>query len=61
MPQHVPHDARVCPSCRGFAVVSVTTGTRHFDGSRVTVKVSCASCHGHGYVPAWLATTPAGR
>ncbi|WP_411144947.1 hypothetical protein [Streptomyces sp. x-80] len=55
MPQHVPTDARVCPSCDGFSTAAITTGTRHQDGSRVLVPVTCRSCHGAGYAPAWLA------
>lgn len=44
---------RVCRDCDGFPVVAITTGTRHHDGTRVTVPVTCPTCKGTGH------TTPA--
>ncbi|MFF1638403.1 hypothetical protein ACFVXA_12350 [Streptomyces sp. NPDC058246] len=49
MPQHHP-DTRVCPDCNGFASVAVTTGARHRDGSRVTLRIDCRACKGAGIV-----------
>ncbi|MFB7326195.1 hypothetical protein [Streptomyces sp. NPDC056190] len=54
MPQHAP-TARICRDCDGFASVAITTGTRHRDGSRVTVRVTCPTCQGTGHA------TPAAR
>lgn len=52
--------ARICPACNGFAVAAVTTGARHRDGTRVTIRVCCPACQGDGHAPAWLADpTPA--
>ncbi|WP_240969051.1 hypothetical protein [Streptomyces sp. HNM0575] len=39
---------RLCRCCYGFPVVAVTTGARHSDGSRVTLRVACPSCRGTG-------------
>ncbi|MFJ2926706.1 hypothetical protein ACIPIU_17120 [Streptomyces massasporeus] len=47
MPQHA-QDTRVCRACDGFALVAITTGTRHPDGTRVTVPVDCPTCLGTG-------------
>ena len=52
MPQHT--HAPVCRDCDGFPVVAITTGTRHRDGSRVTIRVVCPACKGTGH-----AATPA--
>ncbi|MET7764908.1 hypothetical protein ABZS71_23895 [Streptomyces sp. NPDC005393] len=52
MPQHASN-TRVCRDCDGFATVAITTGTRHRDGSRATVRVTCQACKGTGH------TTPA--
>lgn len=47
MPQHA-RNTRVCRDCDGFATVAITTGTRHSDGSRATLRVACPSCKGTG-------------
>ncbi|MFF4782323.1 hypothetical protein ACFY3E_13615 [Streptomyces griseorubiginosus] len=39
----------VCHHCDGFPVVSITTGTRHPDGSRATLRVVCPVCQGTGH------------
>ncbi|MFD3577700.1 hypothetical protein [Streptomyces sp. NPDC058644] len=36
----------VCRDCDGFATVAVTTGARHADGSRVTLRFDCRTCTG---------------
>ncbi|MFJ9244359.1 hypothetical protein [Streptomyces sp. NPDC101776] len=52
----------VCHHCDGFPVVSVTTGTRHRDGSRVLLRVVCSACDGTGRaLPLPAALAPAGR
>ncbi|MFE7216764.1 hypothetical protein ACFU93_44565 [Streptomyces sp. NPDC057611] len=54
MPQHAP-TRRICHACDGFAAVAITTGTRHTDGSRATLRVTCPSCKGTGHaLPAAL-------
>ncbi|MFE0727532.1 hypothetical protein ACFW2X_04615 [Streptomyces antibioticus] len=52
MPQHA-QNTRVCRDCDGFPTVAITTGTRHADGTRATLRVTCSTCKGIGY------TTPA--
>ncbi|MEU5163526.1 hypothetical protein AB0G74_28475 [Streptomyces sp. NPDC020875] len=52
MPQHTPAPEQICPDCDGFPVVTITTGTRHPDGSRATLKATCPTCHGTGTTPA---------
>ncbi|KOT96458.1 hypothetical protein ADK87_23130 [Streptomyces sp. NRRL F-4711] len=52
MPQHVS-TARICRDCDGFPMVAITTGTRHTDGTRVTLRITCPTCQGTG------TTTPA--
>ncbi|MFG3093105.1 hypothetical protein [Streptomyces antibioticus] len=47
MPQHA-RTTRACRDCDGFASAMVTTGTRHLDGTRATVRVDCPTCHGTG-------------
>ncbi|MFI2377902.1 hypothetical protein ACH5AO_23005 [Streptomyces sp. NPDC018964] len=47
MPQHA-QNTRVCRDCDGFATAAITTGTRHSDGSRVTLRVTCPACKGTG-------------
>ncbi|MFI8240989.1 hypothetical protein ACIF83_27550 [Streptomyces sp. NPDC085866] len=47
MPQHTP-PARICRDCDGFAAVAITTGSRHCDGTRVTLRVTCPACKGSG-------------
>ncbi|MFF9122652.1 hypothetical protein ACF09J_05015 [Streptomyces sp. NPDC014889] len=52
MPQRA-QNTRVCRDCDGFASVAITTGTRHNDGTRATLRVTCPTCKGTGH------TTPA--
>ncbi|MFJ8652139.1 hypothetical protein ACIRNU_07300 [Streptomyces rochei] len=47
MPQHAPI-ARICRDCDGFPTVAITTGTRHTDGTRATLRVTCPTCKGTG-------------
>lgn len=47
MPQRTPA-TRVCRDCDGFPIVAVTTGTRHTDGTRTTLRVTCPACQGTG-------------
>jgi DnaJ-class molecular chaperone len=55
MPVRVPNRP-VCHHCDGFPVVSITTGARHPNGSRVTLRVVCPACQGTGHThPATLA------
>ncbi|MFF9219937.1 hypothetical protein [Streptomyces viridosporus] len=57
MPQHA-RTTRVCRDCDGFPVVAITTGTRHRDGTRATLRVACPACQGTGHTtPAALART----
>ncbi|MBI0300210.1 hypothetical protein JBE04_38580 [Streptomyces sp. PRKS01-29] len=49
MPQHTHAHTRRCPACDGFPTVAVTTGARHRDGSRVTIRVTCPACEGTGH------------
>ncbi|GAA3771301.1 hypothetical protein [Streptomyces chiangmaiensis] len=54
MLQHAPNTP-VCRDCDGFAAVAITTGTRHRDGTRVTLHVTCPACQGTGHTaPAHL-------
>ncbi|MEU5192123.1 hypothetical protein AB0G83_34045 [Streptomyces klenkii] len=48
MPEINPALMRRCPDCDGFPVVAITTGTRHRDGTRVTVRAICRACRGTG-------------
>lgn len=48
MPAHVPNRP-LCHHCDGFPVVSITTGDRHRDGSRVLLRVVCHVCQGTGH------------
>lgn len=60
----MPHRAQtppVCPDCRGFATVVVTTGTRNRDGSRTTLPAACPACHGTGHAARPNSLTRAGR
>ncbi|WP_416531524.1 hypothetical protein [Streptomyces coelicoflavus] len=52
MPQHAS-TARICRDCDGFPMVAITTGTRHTDGTRATLRITCPTCKGTG------TTTPA--
>ncbi|MCW8116841.1 MULTISPECIES: hypothetical protein [Streptomyces violaceoruber group] len=57
MPQHA-QNTRVCRDCDGFATAAITTGTRHRDGSRSTLRITCPACQGTGHTaPAALART----
>ncbi|MEU1084358.1 hypothetical protein ABZ368_29735 [Streptomyces sp. NPDC005908] len=47
MPQHA-QNTRLCRDCDGFAAAAITTGTRHHDGTRATLRVTCPTCHGTG-------------
>ncbi|MEU6365306.1 hypothetical protein ABZ876_06075 [Streptomyces sp. NPDC046931] len=47
MPQHAP-STPVCRDCDGFAIATITTGTRHRDGTRATLRVTCPACKGTG-------------
>ncbi|MEV6614633.1 hypothetical protein AB0N31_12315 [Streptomyces sp. NPDC051051] len=49
MPQHVSRRP-ICRDCDGFAAVAITTGTRHSDGTRTTLRLPCPSCKGTGHV-----------
>ncbi|MFG2637546.1 hypothetical protein ACGFX8_27510 [Streptomyces sp. NPDC048362] len=52
MPQHA-QNTPVCRDCDGFPVVAIDTGTRHDDGTRLTLRVTCQACKGTGHtVPA---------
>ncbi|WP_081240866.1 hypothetical protein [Streptomyces viridosporus] len=48
MPQHA-RTTRVCRDCDGFPVVAITTGTRHADGTRATLRIACPTCQGTGH------------
>ncbi|MCX4236669.1 hypothetical protein [Streptomyces ortus] len=39
----------ICRDCGGFPVVSITTGARHRDGSRVLLRAVCRACNGIGH------------
>ncbi|MEU8730816.1 hypothetical protein AB0C68_15770 [Streptomyces tendae] len=60
MPQHA-QNTRVCRECDGFATAAITTGTRHQDGSRATLRVTCPSCKGTGTTAPAAALTRTGR
>ncbi|MFE1921790.1 hypothetical protein ACFW91_04385 [Streptomyces asoensis] len=47
MPQHA-RNTPVCRDCDGFATAVITTGTRHTDGTRATLRVTCPTCKGTG-------------
>ncbi|MFH9416213.1 hypothetical protein [Streptomyces rochei] len=49
MPQHAQY-TRVCRDCDGFATAAITTGTRHTDGTRATLRVTCPACQGLGTI-----------
>ncbi|MGI5530498.1 hypothetical protein ACQEVX_24880 [Streptomyces syringium] len=52
MPQHTPAQTHRCADCGDFQTVAVTTGTRHRDGTRATVRVTCRTCSGTRHTPA---------
>ncbi|MFD5287262.1 hypothetical protein ACFWJV_03515 [Streptomyces rochei] len=60
MPQHV-QNTPVCRDCDGFPVVAITTGTRHTDGTRATLRVTCPTCKGTGHAFSAAALSRAGR
>ncbi|GGX93013.1 hypothetical protein [Streptomyces anandii] len=53
--------SRVCRDCDGFASVAITTGTRHRDGTRATLRVTCPTCKGTGHTLSAAQLTRAGR
>ncbi|MEV5808715.1 hypothetical protein [Streptomyces parvulus] len=60
MPQHA-QITRVCRDCDGFPVVAITTGTRHQDGTRATLRVTCTACKGTGTTAPAFVVTRMGR
>ncbi|MFC8082092.1 hypothetical protein [Streptomyces sp. NPDC057340] len=60
MPQHA-QITRVCRDCDGFPVVAITTGTRHGDGTRATLRITCTACKGTGTTAPTFAVTRMGR
>lgn len=60
MPQHAP-STRVCRDCDGFPMVAITTGTRHPDGTRATLRVTCPACKGTGTTAPAASLIRAGR
>ncbi|EPD56075.1 hypothetical protein [Streptomyces sp. HGB0020] len=60
MPQHAP-TMPLCRECDGFPVVAITTGTRHDDGTRVTLRVACRACQGTGHTARAMRLVRAGR
>ncbi|MFF4356783.1 hypothetical protein [Streptomyces sp. NPDC001604] len=60
MPQHVSNTP-VCRDCDGFPVVAITTGDRHDDGTRVTLRVHCLTCQGTGHTARAVRLVRAGR
>ncbi|MEV7078634.1 hypothetical protein AB0N88_08835 [Streptomyces sp. NPDC093516] len=60
MPQHA-QNTPVCRDCDGFPTVAITTGTRHADGTRATLRVDCPTCKGTGYTTSASALARAGR
>ncbi|MFC9131640.1 hypothetical protein ACFT4A_33050 [Streptomyces sp. NPDC057099] len=47
MPQHA-QNTPLCRDCDGFATAAITTGGRHADGTRATLRVDCPTCQGTG-------------
>ncbi|MFF3362845.1 hypothetical protein [Streptomyces misionensis] len=60
MPQHA-QNTPVCRDCDGFATAAITTGTRHTDGTRATLTVTCPACKGTGHRVPTAGLTHAGR
>jgi DnaJ-class molecular chaperone len=60
MPQSNPN-APICRDCDGFASVAIDTGTRHLDGTRVTLRVDCPTCKGTGHITPASALARVGR
>ncbi|NSC21511.1 hypothetical protein FM076_09965 [Streptomyces albus subsp. chlorinus] len=48
MTQPTPARVRRCGDCDGFSTVHIDTGTRHVDGTRRTLPVTCPACRGTG-------------
>ncbi|MGW2743249.1 hypothetical protein [Streptomyces sp. NPDC001450] len=48
MPQSNPN-MPICRDCDGFASVAIDAGSRHTDGTRVTLRVDCPTCKGIGH------------
>ena len=62
MTQPTPARVRHCPDCDGFAVAAIDTGTRHLDGTRATLRITCPACQGTGTaVRRARRTAPVGR
>ncbi|MGW1804710.1 hypothetical protein [Streptomyces sp. NPDC002078] len=60
MPQHA-QNTPICRDCDGFATVHITTGTRHRDGTRATLRISCPTCKGTGHTLPAPVLVQAGR
>ncbi|MEV5310719.1 hypothetical protein [Streptomyces sp. NPDC052610] len=60
MPQHTP-TRRICRDCDGFATAAITTGTRHPNGTRATLTVTCPTCKGTGRTAPAAGLVRAGR
>ncbi|MFF1280173.1 hypothetical protein ACFVY4_05185 [Streptomyces sp. NPDC058299] len=60
MPQPM-RKTRVCRDCDGFATVGITTGTRHPDGTRATLRIACPACKGTGRTHPAARRTRTGR
>nr|WP_030905436.1 hypothetical protein [Streptomyces sp. NRRL F-5126] len=48
MPDHAP-TLPICRHCDGFPTVHITAGTRHPDGTHVTLRAVCPACQGTGH------------
>ncbi|MEV6105178.1 hypothetical protein AB0M28_10760 [Streptomyces sp. NPDC051940] len=57
MPDQPPPGARICGNCDGFPVVAIDSGLRRSDGTRLTLKVVCHVCDGHGTLTRPVAVT----
>ncbi|MET7679352.1 hypothetical protein [Streptomyces sp. NPDC005423] len=60
MPAHT-RNRPPCRHCDGFAAAAITTGARHPDGSRATLRVTCPTCKGTGLTAPAAVFVPAGR
>ncbi|OIK23834.1 hypothetical protein [Streptomyces malaysiense] len=60
MPQRA-RNTPVCRDCDGFATAAITTGTRHTDGTRATLTVTCPTCKGTGHTLPAAGLARAGR
>lgn len=61
MAQPAPARSRICRDCDNFPVVHIDAGTRHSDGTRRTLPVTCRTCDGTGTRALPPATVRAGR